>query len=46
MADAGATPEPIAKLAVKNHRNGADHPYAQRQKLRTLEEVMAPAECR
>lgn len=42
MAEAGATPEQIAKVAVKNHRNGAYNPYAQRQKVRTLEEVMAP----
>lgn len=42
MADAGATPEQVAEVAVKNHRNGALNPYAQRQKVRTLEEVMAP----
>ena len=42
MTDSGATPEQVAKVAVKNHRNGALNPYAQRQKVRTLEEVMAP----
>lgn len=34
-------PETIAAIAVKNHRNGAKNPYAQRQKERTLEEVLA-----
>ncbi|KAA0237290.1 thiolase family protein [bacterium] len=38
----GATPEQIAKVAVKNHRNGALNPFAQRRKVRTLEEVMEP----
>ncbi|HKF30439.1 MAG TPA: thiolase family protein [Candidatus Binataceae bacterium] len=33
--------EQIALVAVKNHRNGARNPYAQRQKPVTLEEVMA-----
>lgn len=33
-------PETIAAVAVKNHRNGAHNPYAQRQKERTLEEVL------
>ena len=42
MADHGATPAQIAKVAVKNHRNGALNPYAQRQQVRTLEEVLAP----
>ncbi len=37
-----ATPEQIARVAVKNHRNGALNPYAQRQQVRTLEEVMEP----
>jgi acetyl-CoA acetyltransferase len=35
------TAEQIALVAVKNHRNGANNPYAQRQKAVTLEEVMA-----
>ncbi|MEM9624037.1 MAG: thiolase family protein [Pseudomonadota bacterium] len=42
MADTGATAEQIAKVAVKNHGYGAKNPYAQRQKARTLEEVLAP----
>ena len=42
MDQSGATPEQIAKVAVKNHRNGAFNPYAQRQKERSLEEVLAP----
>lgn len=42
MAQTGATAEQIAKVAVKNHRNGSLNPYAQRQKERTLEEVLAP----
>jgi acetyl-CoA acetyltransferase len=37
----GATPEQVAAVAVKNNRNGANNPYAQRQKAVTLEEVMA-----
>lgn len=42
MDEHGVTPEQVAKVAVKNHRNGASNPYAQRQQARTLEEVMAP----
>ncbi len=42
LHDTGATVEQVAKVAVKNHRNGARNPYAQRQKVRTLEEVLAP----
>lgn len=38
----GVRPEQIGRVAVKNSRNGAQNPYAQRQKARTLEEVMAP----
>lgn len=37
----GVGPEDIARVAVKNHRNGALNPFAQRQKVRTLEEIMA-----
>lgn len=36
----GATPEDFARVAVKNHGNGAGNPYAQRQQVRTLAEVM------
>lgn len=37
----GVSEEDVALVAVKNHRNGALNPYAQRQKVRTLEEVLA-----
>jgi acetyl-CoA acetyltransferase len=37
----GVSAEQIAQVAVKNNRNGAHNPYAQRQKAVTLEEVMA-----
>ena len=40
--DHGATPEQFAAVAVKNSRNGALNPNAQRQQARTLEEVLAP----
>ncbi len=42
MEQHGVTAEQIGAVAVKNHRNGARNPYAQRQKERSLEEVMAP----
>jgi acetyl-CoA acetyltransferase len=32
--------EQVARVAVKNHANGAKNPFAQRQKERTLEEVL------
>lgn len=34
-------PEQIAKVAVKNHRNGSLNPYAHRQKERTLDEIIS-----
>src|SRR5208283_2449352 len=37
----GLKAEQVAAVAVKNNRNGAHNPYAQRQKAVTLEEVMA-----
>ena len=37
----GVKPEEVAAVAVKNNRNGALNPYAQRQKAVTLDEVMA-----
>jgi acetyl-CoA acetyltransferase len=40
--DYGATPEQFAAVAVKNSRNGALNPNAQRQIARSLEEVLAP----
>jgi acetyl-CoA acetyltransferase len=42
MHEHGVAPEEIAQVAVKNSANGARNPYAQRQRARTLEEVMAP----
>ncbi len=42
MHDHGATPEHFAAVAVKNSRNGALNPNAQRRKARTLEQVMEP----
>jgi acetyl-CoA acetyltransferase len=42
MHDTGATAEQIAAVAVKNSRNAALNPFAQRPKARTLEEVLAP----
>ena len=42
MHDYGATAEQFAQVAVKNSNNGALNPNAQRQKARTLEEVLAP----
>ncbi|MBB4934968.1 acetyl-CoA acetyltransferase [Lipingzhangella halophila] len=36
----GATPEQVAAVAVKNHRNGARNPYAHHQKERDLAEVL------
>jgi acetyl-CoA acetyltransferase len=42
MYDHGVTPEQIAAVAVKNSRNGALNPNAQRRKARTLEDVLAP----
>lgn len=38
----GATPEQLATVAVKNSRNGALNPNAQRRKARRLPEVLAP----
>jgi acetyl-CoA acetyltransferase len=37
----GVTAEQVAAVAVKNNRNGARNPYAQRQKEVTLADVMA-----
>jgi acetyl-CoA acetyltransferase len=36
------THEQLAAVAVKNHKNGSKNPFAQRQKERTLEDVLAP----
>ena len=40
MKDYGTTEEQLAKVAVKNHYNGARNPYAQYQNEITLETVM------
>lgn len=37
----GVTAEQVAAVAFKNHRNGAHNPFAQRQKVRTMEEILA-----
>jgi acetyl-CoA acetyltransferase len=42
MHDTGTTPEQFGLVAVKNSRNGALNPNAQRQKARTLDEVLEP----
>ena len=36
----GATPDDFARVAVKNHGNGAGNPYAQRQQARSLSDVL------
>jgi len=41
MSSYGVTAEQIGAVAVKNSRNGANNIYAQRQKARRLDEVMA-----
>src|SRR5208282_1916557 len=41
MSRYGVTAEQIGAVAVKNSRNGANNLYAQRQKARGLDEVMA-----
>jgi acetyl-CoA acetyltransferase len=40
-AQHGVDPRDLALVAVKNHNNGAKNPNAQRQKTRTLDEVLA-----
>lgn len=41
MAQHGLTVEDLARVAVKNHGNGARNPFAHRQQARTLDEVLA-----
>lgn len=41
MSAHGVSAEAVAKVAEKNHRNGANNPNAQRQKVRSLAEIMA-----
>ncbi|MFB8005250.1 thiolase family protein [Nocardia sp. NPDC056000] len=42
MHETGATPEHLARVAVKNSRNAVHNPNAQRPRARTLEEVLTP----
>jgi acetyl-CoA acetyltransferase len=37
----GTSAEQVAAVARKNHANGARNPFAQRQKVRTMEEILA-----
>ncbi|MCE0765044.1 thiolase family protein [Pseudonocardia kujensis] len=37
----GAGAEDMARVALKNHNNAADNPFAHRQQRRTLEEILA-----
>ena len=41
MDATGVTAEQVAGVALKNHRNGAANPNAQRRKVRSIEEIMA-----
>ena len=41
MHDYGETVEQYAKVAVKNHKNGSLNPYAQYQKVFSLEEILS-----
>ncbi|MCJ7593555.1 MAG: thiolase family protein, partial [Desulfobacterales bacterium] len=40
MAEYGTTIEQLAKISIKNHKNGSLNPYAQYQKEVTLEEIV------
>lgn len=39
--DHGVTPAQLAQVAIKNHRNGASNPHAQRRRVRGLDEILA-----
>src|SRR3954452_18313231 len=41
MHEHGVSGEQVAAVALKNHANGARNPYAQRQKVRTMDEILA-----
>ena len=41
MAAHGVSAEQVASVAAKNHKNGSLNPFAQRQKVRTIDEIMA-----
>jgi acetyl-CoA acetyltransferase len=43
MESHGTTPEHLARVAVKNHRNGARNPHAQFQKEISLDKALAAA---
>jgi len=40
MAEYGTTEEQLAKVSVKNHKNGVLNPYAMYQKALTMEEIL------
>ena len=40
MAEFGTTPEQFAEISVKNHKHGALNPFAQYQKVLTLDEIL------
>ena len=40
MEDYGTTPEQLAQISVKNHKHGALNPFAQYQKVFTLEAIL------
>lgn len=42
MRERSVSADQLAAVAVKNHRHGAENPYAQRQRVRTLAEVLEP----
>lgn len=41
MRDSGVTPEHLARVSVKNHKNGAHNPFAMFRKELTAEEILA-----
>ena len=46
MAEYGTTEEQLAKVSVKNHKNGVSNPYAMYQKELTMEEILnSPMVC-
>ncbi len=42
MSATGASREDIARVALKNSRNAAANPFAQRRTARTMDEILAP----
>jgi acetyl-CoA C-acetyltransferase len=46
MRESGITPQQLAQVSVKNHRNGVDNPYAMFRKAFSLEQVLdSPMVC-